>query len=214
MGKKSGGRVRVKQVGPKAPVNPLDALSIPPEEMITFPVKPDTNVSQIWPMNETFTMDYKRFSCIYPTYMDSEKTVKQGRRIAAKDAVPNPTVIDIGQALQIMGIRHVVQPYKGYSRDVESQWDNLGRVLVDMEQPTPEIYDADDDNIMDDAKKSKKKLLKEIAKLLPSLPSRIQRLEKEKKELEEQQQKEAAGHKVASQKTSSSAKKKKGKKRR
>jgi hypothetical protein len=51
MGKKSGGRVRVKQVGPKAPVNPLDALSIPPEEMITFPVKPDTNVSQIWPMS-------------------------------------------------------------------------------------------------------------------------------------------------------------------
>jgi signal recognition particle subunit SRP19 len=46
-------------------------------------------------------MDYKRFSCIYPTYMDSEKTVKQGRRIAAKDAVPNPTVIDIGQALQV-----------------------------------------------------------------------------------------------------------------
>jgi hypothetical protein len=51
MGKKSGGRVRVKQVGPKAPVNPLDALSIPPEEMINFPVKPDTNVSQIWPMS-------------------------------------------------------------------------------------------------------------------------------------------------------------------
>lgn len=113
-----------------------------------------------------------------------------------------------------MGIRHVVQPYKGYSRDVESQWDNLGRVLVDMEQPIPEIYDADDDNIMDDAKQSKKKLLKEIAKLVPSLPSRIQRLEKEKKELEEQQQKEAAAHKVASQKASSSAKKKKGKKRR
>ena len=51
MGKKGGGRVRVKQVGPKAPVNPLDALSIPPEEMINFPVKPDTNVSQIWPMS-------------------------------------------------------------------------------------------------------------------------------------------------------------------
>lgn len=46
-------------------------------------------------------MDYKQFRCIYPTYMDSEKTVKQGRRIAAKDAVPSPTVIDIGQALQV-----------------------------------------------------------------------------------------------------------------
>ena len=51
MGKKSGGRVRVKQVGPKAPVNPLDALTIPPEEMINFPVKPDTNISHVWPMS-------------------------------------------------------------------------------------------------------------------------------------------------------------------
>lgn len=46
-------------------------------------------------------MDYKQFSVIYPTYLDADKTVKQGRRIAAKDAVPNPTVIDIGQALQV-----------------------------------------------------------------------------------------------------------------
>jgi len=129
MGKKSGGRVRVKQVGPKTPVNPLEALAIPPEEMINFPPKPDTNISHVWPLSawcltwlfvvaesldaliltchyhfvldETFTMDYKQFSVIYPTYMDADKTVKQGRRIAAKDAVPNPTVIDIGQALQV-----------------------------------------------------------------------------------------------------------------
>ena len=50
---------------------------------------------------ETFTMDYKHFSVIYPSYIDANKTVKRGRRIAAKDAVPNPTVIDIGQALQV-----------------------------------------------------------------------------------------------------------------
>lgn len=101
MGKKGGGRVRVKQVGPKAPVNPLESLAIPPEEMINFPVKPDTNISHVWPLSESFTMEYKHFSVIYPTYLDSDKTVKQGRRIAAKDAVPNPTVVDIGQALQV-----------------------------------------------------------------------------------------------------------------
>ena len=53
MGKKGGGRVRVKQVGgQKTPVNPLDALAIPPEEMIHFPPKPDTNISHVWPMSE------------------------------------------------------------------------------------------------------------------------------------------------------------------
>lgn len=51
MGKKGGGRVRVKQVGGKAPVNPLDALAIPPEEMINFPPKPDSNISHVWPMS-------------------------------------------------------------------------------------------------------------------------------------------------------------------
>lgn len=52
MGKKSGGRVRVKQVGPKsAPVNPLDALSIPPEEMINLPPKPDSNIAHVWPLS-------------------------------------------------------------------------------------------------------------------------------------------------------------------
>ena len=38
---------------------------------------------------------------IYPSYIDANKTVKKGRRISVEDAVPNPTVIDIGQALQV-----------------------------------------------------------------------------------------------------------------
>lgn len=80
-------------------------------------------------------MEYKQFSQIYPTFIDSTKTVKRGRRISAEHAVPTPTVMDITHALQAMGIRHVVQPYKGYSRDVESQWGNPGRVFVDMEKP-------------------------------------------------------------------------------
>jgi hypothetical protein len=52
MGKKSGGRVRVKQMGAKAPVNPLDALTVPPEDMLNFPPKPDSNISTVWPMSE------------------------------------------------------------------------------------------------------------------------------------------------------------------
>eukprot|EP00568_Trieres_chinensis_P011422 CAMPEP_0183308200 /NCGR_PEP_ID=MMETSP0160_2-20130417/20385_1 /TAXON_ID=2839 ORGANISM="Odontella Sinensis, Strain Grunow 1884" /NCGR_SAMPLE_ID=MMETSP0160_2 /ASSEMBLY_ACC=CAM_ASM_000250 /LENGTH=136 /DNA_ID=CAMNT_0025471985 /DNA_START=35 /DNA_END=441 /DNA_ORIENTATION=+ len=131
MGKK-GGKVRVKQVGPKAPVNPLADLVVPPEEMIHLPPKPDSNITHIWPMSETFTMDYKQFHAIYPTYLDATKTVKLGRRIAASDAVPDPSVQEIGEALRAMNVRHAVQPYKGYPRDAESRWDNPGRVLVDL----------------------------------------------------------------------------------
>jgi hypothetical protein len=55
MGKKGGGRVRVKQVGPKMPanMNPLADLAIPPEEMINLPVKPDSNADfMFWPFSE------------------------------------------------------------------------------------------------------------------------------------------------------------------
>ena len=115
-----------------------------------------------------------------------------------------------------MGIRHVVQPYKGYSRDIESQWDNLGRVLVDMEQPIPNVYDADDLPDMED-RQNKKKLMREISKRIPKLPARIQRLQEEHKALEEVKAKEAVAHKATPQKVSAaggSSKKKKGKKRR
>ena len=196
MGKKAGGRVRVKQVGPKggmAPMgNPLDELSIPPEEMIQLPPPVDKNLSQIWPLSETFTMKYERFSVIYPNYLDSTKTLKQGRRISAVEAVEKPTVMDIGSALQMLKLRHAVQPYKGYPRDPESQWENLGRVLVDLpksggfdvdggkkivELGVDGAFDIDDESQQDAL--NKKQLLREIAARIPQLTSRKERLARE-----------------------------------
>ena len=78
-------------------------------------------------------MKFKTFSAVYPNYIDSDKTVKLGRRIAAKDAVPEPTIQDIHEALVRLDIRHVIQPHKGYSRDASSRWDNPGRILVDLD---------------------------------------------------------------------------------
>jgi signal recognition particle subunit SRP19 len=66
-----------------------------------------------------------------------------------------------------MQIRHVIQPYKGYSRDTACQWDNPGRILVDV------------------SNHKKKELLHELAIRLPILPDRIARLEREKIEKEE-----------------------------
>lgn len=181
-------------------------------------------------------MDYKQFAQIYPSYIDSNKTVKRGRRISAADAVPEPSVMDMTHALQLMGVRHAVQPYKGYSRDPESQWDNPGRVLVDLQIGNQNdavtigsdgAFDIDDEvpNIVEDGKEGtawkKKHLLREIATRLKKLPARVQRLEQKEKEEEATAQKviedAAAAHKAASQKASTagtSGKKKKGKKKR
>mmetsp|Transcript_15778 Transcript_15778/g.22439 ORF Transcript_15778/g.22439 Transcript_15778/m.22439 type:complete len:258 (+) Transcript_15778:37-810(+) len=257
MGKKSGGRVRVKQLGPKgggAPINPLADLAIPPEEMINLPPKPDPNITHIWPLAETFTMQYKRFNVIWPSNLDSTKSVKLGRCISTADAVPDPAVTEISEALQTLNIRHAVQPYKGYPRDTESRWYNAGRVMVDMEQAAQRIngrgggrvdrntvgemgpdgsFDLnsipnidndgedkeDGENTSQDGKMNKRILMKEIAKLVPTMPSRIRRMEEKKKaEEEEKRKKRDEARAKAAAKISGAggggSNKKKGKKRR
>jgi len=158
-------------------------------------------------------MDPTGFQCIYPSYLDSTKTTAKGRRIGAEKAVPNPTVSDISQVLQTLNIRHVLQPNKGYSRDIETLWDNPGRVLY--EPPT------NDENY------SKRQLLADIASKIEALPARIQRLEQEKiqAEMERKKEEEAALREQQAQKQqkqlqaqqsakSGKSNKKKGKKRR
>mmetsp|Transcript_34295 Transcript_34295/g.77122 ORF Transcript_34295/g.77122 Transcript_34295/m.77122 type:complete len:189 (+) Transcript_34295:529-1095(+) len=185
------------------------------------------------------TMDYDRFPAIYPNYLDSNKTIKMGRRISAKDGVPEPTCMDIHEALASMNIRHVVQPYKGYSRDAESRWDNLGRVLVDLQGAKDKgllqigvdgIYDLDnvpdldmsDENESGNGGAGKKKLLKELAQVIKVLPGRQQRLDQKKRRLEEEKAKAAKAEKEAAAKTKTATssgagsggnRKKKGKKK-
>jgi signal recognition particle subunit SRP19 len=106
-------------------------------------------------------MDVAGFITIYPSYLDSTKSIREGRRISSLQAVDTPTVSDISQALQSLGIRHVLQPHKGYSRDTTLLWENPGRVKV---QPSDEYP-------------TKRRLLVEIAARIVDLPSRKQRLE-------------------------------------
>mmetsp|Transcript_15039 Transcript_15039/g.19044 ORF Transcript_15039/g.19044 Transcript_15039/m.19044 type:complete len:244 (+) Transcript_15039:79-810(+) len=243
MGKKGGGRVRVKQVGPKGPpINPLQDLMVPPEEMIALPPKMDSSITHFWPLSQTFSMKYKNFPCIWPSYIDASKTMKEGRRIKRDDAVDVPTVQDISEVLQSMNVRHAIQPYMGYPRDVESRWFNQGRILYDLEQmkertsggtsvvnsdsnsnssnaaidvdDIPELSDGDDNM-------TQKQCWKIIASKVETMPGRIARKLAKKKALEEEARKEKA-RKIAAAKNTKASKstgggsnnKKKGKKKR
>ena len=172
-------------------------------------------------------MTYKNFSAVYPNYVDSTKTVKLGRRIAAKDAVPEPTIQDIHEALISLDVRHVVQPHKGYSRDACSRWDNPGRVLVDLEgavaigilemsastgafdldDAIPDmgdcnIADNDKENSKDETGRGKKQLLRQLARIIRDLPNRQKRLDEKARLLEEEKLKVAKeADKVAATKT-------------
>jgi signal recognition particle subunit SEC65 len=68
---------------------------------------------------QTFSLKYKNFSALYPSYMDKSRSIQKGGRRIAKDiAVEDPTIEEISLILQSMNIRHVIQPFKCYPRDV------------------------------------------------------------------------------------------------
>jgi signal recognition particle subunit SRP19 len=131
-------------------------------------------------------MNASKFQIIYPSYLDSTKSIKQGRRIGKEEAVSVPTVSDLSLALQTLKIRHVLQPYKGYSRDIETLWENPGRVKVDLSN-----------------NESKRELLLQLAKIIPTLPERQKRLEEEAKQnlilLEKEEKERQESQKAAQQ---------------
>lgn len=155
-------------------------------------------------IGETFTMNFKNFHVIWPVYMDSTKSVKQGRRICVDNAISEPNVTEISEALKYLHIRHVIQPYKEYPRHSDRSWDNTGRVMVHLEnfqrQHNQRIksseFNFDVDNIpkleLDDVvcnvngSFNKNVLMKNIVKIIPSMPSRIRRL-KDMERIEEQE---------------------------
>jgi len=64
---------------------------------------------------------------VYPSYLDSSLTRKQGRRIPASLSVPSPSIEEIFQAALKLGLNPVLEKDKAYP----GQWWVKGRVLVD-----------------------------------------------------------------------------------
>jgi len=54
-------------------------------------------------------MDSSNFIVIYPTYLDSTKTVKVGRRISKVECVEEPSILDLSDACRTLNYRHVVE---------------------------------------------------------------------------------------------------------
>lgn len=101
----------------------------------------------VFPLNigQTFSLKYKHFSALYPSYIDSSRSIKKGgRRIAKEIAVEAPTIEEISIILQSMNVRHVIQPFKCYPRDVGyiPREDTTGITLMD-DEADDEDKDAD-----------------------------------------------------------------------
>ncbi len=73
---------------------------------------------------------------IWPVYIDSEKTKKDGRKISRKDGVPSPKLREISNAAKKLNLNPKVENNKSYSR---SWWESSGRVIVDKNIPKREL---------------------------------------------------------------------------
>ncbi|KAG8094472.1 hypothetical protein GUJ93_ZPchr0012g20509 [Zizania palustris] len=107
----------------------------------------------------------KKWNIIYPVYINSKKTVAEGRRIAAGKACADPTCIEIADCCSYLKIPHAIELDKAYPRD----FFQVGRVRVQLKK--------DDGSPVNPAIKTKKQLMVQIAELVPKHHGRTKKQE-------------------------------------
>ncbi|KAL8606686.1 hypothetical protein ACOMHN_055361 [Nucella lapillus] len=122
---------------------------------------------QARPWNPDFAFsDRERWICIYPAYINSRKTVKEGRRIPKEKGVDNPSYTEIrdvcANAGMVLGVEN-----KTYSRELDPRDLKFrGRIRVQLKK--------DDGSPMMDQYPSKHAILLYLADTIPKLKSRSQ----------------------------------------
>ncbi|XP_028851016.1 signal recognition particle 19 kDa protein isoform X2 [Denticeps clupeoides] len=83
--------------------------------------------------------DKERFMCIYPAYINSKRTLAEGRRIASEKAVENPTCAEIRDVLTAAGMNVHVEN-KMYPREWNRDVQFRGRVRVQVKKEDGSLY--------------------------------------------------------------------------
>jgi signal recognition particle subunit SRP19 len=105
-------------------------------------------------------IDYSRWICVYPSYINSNVTVALGRRVPKSVAVPDPHPHEISEVLQFLKLHHVIEN-KAYSRDILVRGRIRVRLRDDAGNPVnPEIS-------------TRKGLLNKLCQYIPRLKSRV-----------------------------------------
>ncbi|MBS7632686.1 signal recognition particle protein Srp19 [Candidatus Bathyarchaeota archaeon] len=64
---------------------------------------------------------------VWPAYFDLTKTRKNGRRIPKSLAVPAPTILEVQNAVQKLGLKHELRSDVAYAK---TPWSKTGMLLV------------------------------------------------------------------------------------
>ncbi|KAL2092873.1 hypothetical protein ACEWY4_012671 [Coilia grayii] len=111
--------------------------------------------------------DKERFICIYPVYINSKKTLAEGRRIPTEKAVENPTCAEIKDVLTAAGLNVLVEMNKMHPREWNRDVQFRGRVRVQIKQ--------EDGNPCQEKFSSRKEVMFYVAEMIPKLKTRTQK---------------------------------------
>ncbi|KAH7658042.1 Signal recognition particle SRP19 subunit protein [Dioscorea alata] len=78
----------------------------------------------------------KKWVVLYPVYINSKKTIAEGRRISAAKACENPTCLEIVDCCNYLKIPSAIELDKAYPRDFMQR----GRVRVLLKQEDGSLY--------------------------------------------------------------------------
>ncbi|MQM04379.1 hypothetical protein Taro_037180 [Colocasia esculenta] len=81
----------------------------------------------------------KRWIVLYPVYINSKKTLAEGRRISVGKACENPTCVEIGDCCSYLKLPFAIEIDKAYPRDFMQR----GRVRVLLKKEDGSFYNPD-----------------------------------------------------------------------
>nr|GMC99932.1 signal recognition particle 19 kDa protein [Ipomoea batatas] len=107
----------------------------------------------------------KKWIVFYPIYINSKKTIAEGRRICVSKACENPTCAEIQDCCNHLKVPSAIEIDKAYPRDFMQR----GRVRVLLKKEDGTLYNP--------AISSRKQLMIHVAELVPRHPNRTKKQE-------------------------------------
>ncbi|XP_027925991.1 signal recognition particle 19 kDa protein-like [Vigna unguiculata] len=116
-------------------------------------------------MDATQLPNIKKWIVMYPVYINSKKTMAEGRRIAVAKACENPTCAEIGDCCSYLKLPFAIEIDKAYPRDFMQR----GRVRV--------LLKKEDETLINPSILSRKQLMLRVAEMVPRHHGRTKKQE-------------------------------------
>ncbi|CAJ1952922.1 unnamed protein product [Sphenostylis stenocarpa] len=116
-------------------------------------------------MDATDLPNIKKWIVMYPIYINSKKTMAEGRRIVVAKACENPTCAEIGDCCSYLKLPFAIEIDKAYPRDFMQR----GRVRVLLKKEDGTLYNP--------SISSRKQLMLRVAEMVPRHHGRTKKQE-------------------------------------